>query len=122
MNALLLIAHGSRRQDSNYEVRDLTNNLAQITAHKFKIVECAFLELATPSIFEGVTRCVQRGAECVTVLPYFLSAGRHVVEDIPAELEKALQEYPTLQIKVAPHLGSASGVCDNLVALSELAI
>ena len=122
MNALLLIAHGSRKQTSNDEVRALTCDLARMSAHKFEIVECAFLELAEPSIPEGIAVCVQQGARSVIVLPYFLSAGRHVSEDIPAELKRALQIHPQLQIKVAPHLGSATGVCDNLIALSELAV
>ena len=121
MNALLLIAHGSRKQTSNDEVRALTGDLAQMSAHKFEIVECAFLELAKPSIPEGITVCVEKGAKNVIVLPYFLSAGRHVSEDIPAELNKAIQIHPQLKIKVAPHLGSSTRVCDNLLALSELA-
>lgn len=121
MHALLLIAHGSRRQASNDEVRDLTQNLKQQTDDEFQIVECAFLELAEPSIPDGVSSCVEKGAESVTVLPYFLSAGRHVVTDIPEELQKAQAEHPQVNIKTAPYLGSAQGISEILLGLSKQA-
>ncbi|MCZ6566666.1 MAG: CbiX/SirB N-terminal domain-containing protein [Gammaproteobacteria bacterium] len=121
MDALLLIAHGSRREASNDEVRELTRELVQKSKRKFSIVECAFLELAIPSIPEGVTICVQKGANSITVLPYFLSAGRHVAVDIPEELGKAMQLHPQLEIKVAPYLGSANEISSILVSLSKQA-
>ena len=121
MDALLLIAHGSRREASNDEVRELTRELVQKSKRKFSIVECAFLELAIPSIPEGVTICVQKGANSITVLPYFLSAGRHVAVDIPEELDKAMQLHPQLEIKVAPYLGSANEISSILVSLSKQA-
>ncbi len=121
MNALLLIAHGSRRQASNDEVRELTKALAQKTNGDYSIVECAFLELADPLIPAGVSACVEKGAETVTVLPYFLSAGRHVVSDIPEELEKAQALNPGVNIKTAPYLGSAQGISEILINLSKQA-
>jgi sirohydrochlorin ferrochelatase len=121
MNALLLIAHGSRREASNDEVRKLSKLLADRTNEEFPIVECAFLELADPLIPDGVTACVKKGAETVTVLPYFLSAGRHVVTDIPEELEKAKAQNPDIIIKIAPYLGSADGVSEILIDLSKQA-
>ena len=51
-------------------------------------MDCGFLELAEPSIPDGIQRCIDAGATEVVVVPYFLSAGRHVSEDIPAEVEK----------------------------------
>ena len=121
MNALLLIAHGSRRQASNEEVEALTKKLAEQTNDEYSIIECAFLELAEPSIPEGVSICVAKGAKSVTVLPYFLSAGRHVATDIPEELEKAKQDHPSLDIKVAPYLGSADEISSILLALANQA-
>jgi len=112
---------GSRRQASNDEVRELAKVLAQSTQGEFPIVECAFLELAEPLIPDGVSACVQKGAETVTVLPYFLSAGRHVVTDIPEELEKAQSQNPTTNIKTAPYLGSAQGISEILISLSKQA-
>ena len=119
MQALLLIAHGSRRQASNDEVR--AQELKQHADDEYSIVECAFLELAEPSIPDGVTACVNRGASSVTILPYFLSAGRHVVMDIPEELQKAQNQHPQLSIKIAPYLGSAQGISEILIGLGKQA-
>lgn len=121
MHALLLIAHGSRRQASNDEVRELTKLLKQQTSETFPIVECAFLELAEPCIPDGVSACVEKGAESVTVLPYFLSAGRHVVTDIPEELQKARDQHPDTKVKTAPYLGAAPGISEILIDLSKQA-
>lgn len=121
MQALLLIAHGSRRQASNQEVRDLTRVLDQQTGNDYSIVECAFLELAEPSIPDGVSACIEKGANSVTVLPYFLSAGRHVATDIPEELQKAQTMHPQVEIKSAPYLGSAQGITEILIGLSKQA-
>ncbi len=121
MQALLLIAHGSRREASNDEVRVLTKVLEHHSKGEFDIVNCAFLELAEPSIPDGVSACVDKGAESVTVLPYFLSAGRHVVTDIPEELRKAQSLHPHVSIKTSPYLGSAKGISDILIDLSKQA-
>lgn len=121
MHALLLIAHGSRRQASNDEVRNLTKVLEQNAGDEFSIVECAFLELAEPSIPDGISACVLKGAGSVIILPYFLSAGRHVVTDIPEEIKKAKSQHPQLSIKTAPYLGSAQGISDILIGLSKQA-
>ena len=121
MQALLLIAHGSRKETSNDEVRALTKILASRPDNQFNVTVCAFLELANPSIPEGISKCVKQGAREITVLPYFLSAGRHVVTDIPTELEKAKKFHPNVDIKIAPYLGSAQEIGDVLIALSNQA-
>ncbi len=119
MNALLLIAHGSRRLASNEEVRALTRVMEQNSDHDYTIIECAFLELAEPSIPDGVNACVAKGAKTVTVLPYFLSAGRHVATDIPEELQKSQTQHPQVEIKMAPYLGSAKEISNILISLSK---
>jgi len=115
MKSLLLVAHGSRRQASNDEVRELTRRLAARAQQDYAFVDCGFLELAEPSIPEGIQRCIDAGSREVVVLPYFLSAGRHVAEDIPAEVEIKQQEYPGVSIRIAPYLGSDEGVLDTLL-------
>ena len=105
MNMVLLIAHGSRREQSNDEVREVAKRLEEVAAGSFDGVVPAFLELAEPSIQSGVALCSEAGARAVTVVPYFLSAGRHVVEDIPRELDEAVKQHPQLQIHLCQHIG-----------------
>jgi sirohydrochlorin ferrochelatase len=108
--ALLLVAHGSRRGASNDEIRSLAARLALQQENAFDMVEPAFLELAEPSIPDGIEQCIQRGAREVLVFPYFLSAGRHVAEDIPAEVRVKQEQYPQIDIRVADYLGIAEGM------------
>ena len=45
MRTLILVAHGSRREASNQEIRALTEALARQGGERFDRVSCAFLEL-----------------------------------------------------------------------------
>ena len=115
MKALLIVAHGSRRDNSNDEVRALGHSVAQHPANDYDRVACAFLELAEPSIPEGLTALMDEGATDITVLPYFLSAGRHVTEDIPAEVEKVT--IPSgVTVWIAPYIGQSSAMAGLLLS------
>ena len=120
--ALLIAAHGSRRQQSNDEIKRLANQVSQQVAASFHWVEHAFLELTEPSIESGIERCVALGATEVVVLPYFLSAGRHVAEDIPAIVHAKQQHYQEqgIAIRLSNYLG-ASQVMPELVLKTALA-
>ena len=118
MQALLVVAHGSRRQSSNEEVRALAAQLAPQAAARYARVQAAFLELAEPSIPDGIEQCIQAGATRVVVVPYFLVAGRHVVEDIPALVEPKQAEHPEIEIVLAPYLGKAAAIPGLLLELA----
>ena len=118
MHALLLIAHGSRREASNAEVRELAARLEQIAGNRFGCVIPAFLELAEPDIPTGIGLCAKAGATTVTAVPYFLSAGRHVANDIPAELEKAAHQHPAVTIHLSDYLGKHESITELLLALA----
>ena len=120
MKALLVAAHGSRRTASNDEVTKLCERIQEEKGgEEFGVVMAGFLELAQPSIPESIASCIRCGADEIIVLPYFLSAGRHVSQDIPAEVEKARSAHPHVTIRLAPYLGSAPGVSRLLVDLAE---
>lgn len=104
---LLLIAHGSRRQSSNDEVRRLVESVAKLQAPEVADVTVAFLELAEPSIPQGLARCAALGASEIIVFPYFLAAGTHVAQDIPEAIAAFQQARPDIQIRVTAHLGAS---------------
>jgi len=118
MKALLLIAHGSRREASNQEVRELAKKLAQVAGRHFDRVVPAFLELAEPDIPGGVDRCVAAGATHVIAVPYFLSAGRHVATDIPEQLDRARRQHPGLDLRQSDYLGKHATIPDVLLTLA----
>jgi sirohydrochlorin ferrochelatase len=117
MKQLLIVAHGSRREASNEEVRVLAAQVAkhlQLSADK---VQVAFLELAAPSLATALNDCFTRGVNEVSVLPYFLSSGTHVINDVPREIAAVQTTWPDKVIKVLPHIGAAHSMV-NLIASS----
>lgn len=61
MKALLLVAHGSRRKQSNDEVMVLAERLKDHCGEQFGIIHGAFLELAEVLIPEGIDKCINDG-------------------------------------------------------------
>ena len=106
MHALLIAAHGSRRAASNHEVEQLAEVVAAQAGDRYGYYGAAFLELAEPSIEAGLRQCAEVGATRVTLVPYFLAAGRHVAEDIPDIVVRMRKELPGVAIDLAPHLGA----------------
>ena len=117
MKSLLLVAHGSRREQSNHEVKVLANKLKSRCGYEFPIIHAAFLEISDPLIPDGLQRCVDDGARSIMVLPYFLNTGRHVAEDIPRIVNEF--ENPTLvKIQIAPHIGASNLILDMLTSIA----
>ena len=110
MKALVLVAHGSRRAASNEEVGELACDLAGLVADEFPIVGVGFLELAVPLIPDALEKVIEQGATEIHVFPYFLSAGRHVVTDVPNEVKIVQEKYPDLQINILAYLGALPGL------------
>jgi len=101
--ALLLIDHGSTRDDAN----DLLPRVARMVRDMsdFEIVCYAHMELAEPTIQQGLDTCVAAGATEVIVHPYFLSPGRHSVSDIPRMVADAAAKYAGVSYRLTEPLG-----------------
>ncbi|MCG8427748.1 MAG: CbiX/SirB N-terminal domain-containing protein [Chromatiales bacterium] len=113
---LLVVAHGSRRASSNEEVRQLAQRIKALPDCRFTVVKAAFLELEAPSIPDGISECIAAGASEVLVMPYFLSRGRHVVEDVPGEVEVARQRHPDAKITLCEYLGGQESIASLILA------
>jgi sirohydrochlorin ferrochelatase len=112
MKAILLIDHGSRRDAAN-EMMDCMANLVQAMAGPGVIVRHSHMELAEPTIADGVRACVQAGATELIVFPYMLSPGKHSTGDIPRMVAEAAAEFPSLEVRVT----GAFGVHEKLAEL-----
>jgi sirohydrochlorin ferrochelatase len=106
MKALLIIAHGSRKQSSNDEVAALANAVSSLPSD-FQLIEHAFLELTSPKVFDGIENLVSKGATEVVILPYFLAAGFHVIDDLPKLLASAKVQYTDTTFSLLKHIGAA---------------
>lgn len=115
MKTILLVAHGSRKQSSNEEVAELAKRMNQNLDSHFDNVKYAFLELAEPLIPDGIDQCIESGATEVVVVPYFLSAGRHVVEDVPEEVQKGIDKHPNVKITISDYLGANKEIANLLI-------
>ncbi len=105
---ILLMDHGSRNPASNARLHHLAE-LYQLTitnptgaSSNFEmeseiIVTAAHMEIATPSIPDGLKVLIDRGVDEIVCHPFFLSPGRHVTEDIPHIVNQAIQD---LSIKI----------------------
>ncbi|MFL5618602.1 MAG: sirohydrochlorin chelatase [Gemmatimonadaceae bacterium] len=109
MKAILLIDHGSRRDEAN-EMMNCMANLVQAMAGPDVVVRFAHMELCEPSISAGVQQCVEAGAMEIIVFPYMLSPGKHSTGDIPRMVGEAAAGFPQLAVRVT----SAFGVHEKL--------
>ncbi len=117
MHALLVIAHGSRRAASNEEVIELAHRLASKVEGKYQHVAAGFLEMAEPDIAHTMQACIDAGATHIDVLPYFLSAGRHVVTDVPEDVHKVAAANPQLVVNILPYVGSVPSMLDLMAGI-----
>jgi sirohydrochlorin ferrochelatase len=101
--AVLLIAHGSRHAPANDDLHQLVARLMEEGA--YPIIEAAFLELAEPDIPAGADRCVARGAQRVLMVPYFLSAGVHLLRDLAVARDELARRHPAVEFRLGPPLG-----------------
>ncbi len=107
MNAIVIIAHGSRAAAANEEVRRLAAWLASQSIAD--LVAPAFLEQTTPSLATAVDDLVAAGATTILVFPLFLNSGRHVARDVPTAVFDAAERYPAVDFRLLTHLGGADG-------------
>ncbi|GAC1467249.1 MAG: CbiX/SirB N-terminal domain-containing protein [Isosphaeraceae bacterium] len=101
--AILLIAHGSRHSPANDDLHHLADRFAR--SREYSIVEACFLELAEPDIATGGERCIARGATQVLMIPYFLSAGVHLLRDLTAARDALQLRHPRIDFRLASALG-----------------
>lgn len=117
-NALIIVAHGSRKASSNEEVKALGENLKSLQDKRYDLVIPAFLEFANPSLEESILSCIDKGTSEIVILPYFLASGNHVTRDIPEVVQKIQSSHPQVKIILKEHLGSSS---DMVRLLSDMA-
>ena len=101
--SLLLIAHGSRRKEANDDLDYLAEQLRRKC--RWDCVQTSFLEQSQPTIQEGGALCVAQGACRVIMLPYILSSGMHVRDDLTAARDELVKRFPHVDFVLAEPLG-----------------
>lgn len=101
--ALLVMVHGSPRPAANEDMFAVVELIRERGV--FPIVEVGFMECNEPPIPRAIELCIARGADRVIGVPYFLHAGNHVANDLPALLEEAQRRYPEVEFMMGDLLG-----------------
>jgi uroporphyrin-III C-methyltransferase len=113
MTAVLVVGHGSRREEANEDVRLAALRIGE--RGKFPLVVAAFLEITKPTIAEGYAQLVAAGARHIIVHPYFLSPGRHTRGDIPVEVKAAANRHKNVTYQITEPLAAHALVIDAAI-------
>ncbi|GMV95534.1 MAG: hypothetical protein AMXMBFR82_53120 [Candidatus Hydrogenedentota bacterium] len=100
---VILVDHGSKFPAANEMLIDVAADFSVATG--ITIVEPAHMEIAEPTLAQAFARCVEKGAQRVVVVPYFLAPGRHSTSDIPRMSAEAAEPFPNVSYTVAQPLG-----------------
>lgn len=113
-NGIVIVDHGSTRAESNQMLERVAALFSERFKSKHEIVEPAHMELTEPSIATAYAKCVERGAQRIVVLPFFLGPGKHWTQDIPRLAADAATKFPGTRYHVAPTLGIDDLILDLL--------
>lgn len=108
----LFVGHGSRDSEGNAEFIAFVDDIRRQQPESRS--EVAFLELATPTIEDGVDRCVERGADRIVVVPVILLAASHVKIEIPEWLDLSRRKHPHVDIVYGRNIGLHARMVDML--------
>lgn len=112
MEALIIVAHGSKMKSSNDEI---VNIVEKIKSENSGIcVFLGFLELTEPLFSSVLKNTIENNFKRIKIFPYFLAAGKHVSQDIPNEIENFKKKNPNVEFILLPHIGQCVGI-ENMI-------
>ena len=107
--ALIIMAHGSRRDSANEEFFELVKRIeAENSDYNFTVA--ALLEQSPPTLLQAFQSLPESVTE-IDVYPMFFNCGRHVEKDIPAQVAEMI-EFATkkretqVNVRLLPYFGS----------------
>ena len=103
MKAVILFSHGSLLCGAEQNLLELASRMRGRS--DAPVVEVAFLNYTEPDLATAVQRCVEQGATRIVIAPYFLIAGKFVIEDLPATIAAVQPRYPQVRFDTAGVIG-----------------
>lgn len=98
--ACTFFVHGSRLESANAYLQNLAAQTKLGPA-----VNVGFLELGTPSLETAIEDHIKMGATQISILPLFLSPGRHLMHDVPPLVKEIQKKYPAVILRIETFLG-----------------
>lgn len=118
--ALLLVDHGSRREEANAVLVQVAEIIRRHP--EFPVVHYAHMEIAEPTITQGFDACVADGAQEVIVHPYFLAPGDHFNDTVPGLVAEAAAKHPGVRWTITEPLGLHHKLCEVVLERVSAAI
>jgi sirohydrochlorin cobaltochelatase len=106
--ALVVVGRGSSDPDANGDFAKLVRLIGEAAGVPEAALP-AFIGITKPSFSEALDAIARRRPEEITVLPYFLFAGR-LIDRLESELAEFGKTHPWIRTTRAPHLGLHDGV------------
>lgn len=121
---LILLAHGSRTDATFAEMQDLADRMAALRAKPATgtawTIRGAFLSLTPPDLAQAVEAAIAEGSREVRILPLFLFSGKHVLADIPEQVEALRARHPGVPLTLLDPIGRQAGFGDFLLGAAGL--
>lgn len=113
-DAIILFSHGSVLCGAGENLSALAARMRE--RGDAPIVEVGYLNYSEPTFEATFTRCVEQGAQRITIAPYFLIAGKFVKVDLPRKIAAMQARFPEVDVRVAEALRFHQGLADALLA------
>lgn len=107
---LIILGHGSRREEANKVLIDLVENLKYRLGTE--LIVGAFFSMARPDLQSAVMELVRMGCSSILIQPFFLVRGHHIVRDIPEVIEECSRMGEHIAIELLEPLGDDAGLID----------
>lgn len=112
--AILLIAHGARDPRWAEPIERIAESLRSRVPRT--LVRTAYLEFLAPNIPQALDALHREGVRKLRIVPIFLGAGGHVVNDIAGLVDAARGSLPGLEIAVDPPIGALPQVTEAIAS------
>jgi sirohydrochlorin cobaltochelatase len=112
--SLILLAHGSSDPAWRAPFERLHEALAARMRASLKL---AYMELSEPSLESTVDELAASGIRRAEILPLFFAAGRHLRQDVPAQVTALQSAHPGIDLTLLPPVGEHPAFVDALASV-----
>jgi Uncharacterized conserved protein len=103
VTGVLVLAHGSRKNETEITMEKIMGYVREEL--KIELICAAYMEFRSASMESGLLELMQKGADDIRVVPYFLFEGMHIREDIPQAIASFREKYPEVHVTLGNTLG-----------------
>lgn len=122
MEAILYVAHGTRMKNGEETSIQFIRKIQKIMPNVMQ--EIAFIEISTPTIPQGLEKCIKAGATRITLIPMLLFSAQHNKKDIPFLVSTIEEKFPFVEIIIKQAIGIQKllieTVCQQIESMNDI--